>query len=1035
MEKEVKAGLVVVALIVLIAVGLLLGVFEKKEIQLSPEEGLVAYYKFEGNADDETGRNNGVNNGVGFITDVKRGNVASFSGSSYINIGKDSGLNFDDENEFSLEAWVKPGELAGNHQFIINKWGYGNSYILRINTNNKFELVWNDGATRKLEATGKSLEIEKWYHVISTFKQNEQRIYVDGEEINPASFGGSLASDAGDVYIGKQVTGANYFKGSLDEVKLWNRALTKAEVEQYQHPRLFIFKEDIADLKSKINIGVPRQIWEALKERADSEINDKVLYSSELDRRERALRFALAYLLEEDEAKKNKYAEASYKTIEELFNSEGWHSSWYLNGSDGASSRSIFVAAVVYDWVYDYLDESRKSQIENKLRYEIDSLYNNYLKKYGKNTYTNGHYQDAMQAVYVGERALKNTDTAKLNFVDAEFGKLNNYLPRDGSWHEGPYYWQEYIGAFLPYYELKKQLEDVNLFSGNSWLPQTYVLPVYYQLPDKLNVVNFGDAFPRISWSSKLFFLLAREYNNGYFQDFAMDNYENINSLILTTGRGGCNHCWHEKTGGGKSEIIKEGDNHILKLTQESSNDFYVYQKFSGSGEVIVRGKAKALNERGLVQVCNSSGNCNPCGIAVSSEFAAFECSRSISDSSSFVEIRLRPRPAGQYPTGNVVYFDDVQAFINSENKAYNSGFELNELAIDSVFDLLWYDNVNRANTNTLGLEHHFVDTGLFVKRDSWNEDSSYFTFKSGIPGGYWINVKRDSEPELIFSSAHDHPDENSFIYYAGGEVLLKDQGYTWLKKTANHNTIVVNNLGQLGEGSQWNIFSSVVRQDRNISSENKGKLEIIESNQNYTIVRGDASKMYPVEAGLNKYNRTILYTEDFFVVLDRVELANSGNVDWFFHSDGEINSEEASFTTLKNKLNLKIFNSGEFNKIVEDTNITYIDGQEKNSGKHLKLSKQGTALNFLGVFYLDGRVGSVQYSGNIVKIDGVDTVRFNLDTGELRYERMVECYTDADTNCDGAVDRAELGEYIMLWIAGEVTRESLGEAIMAWAV
>ncbi len=42
---------------------------------------------------------------------------------------------------------------------------------------------------------------------------------------------------------------------------------------------------------------------------------------------------------------------------------------------------------------------------------------------------------------------------------------------------------------------------------------------------------------------------------------------------------------------------------------------------------------------------------------------------------------------------------------------------------------------------------------------------------------------------------------------------------------------------------------------------------------------------------------------------------------------------------------------------------------------------------------------------------------------------------TDADTNCDGAVDRAELGEYIMLWIAGEVTRESLGEVIMAWAV
>lgn len=41
---------------------------------------------------------------------------------------------------------------------------------------------------------------------------------------------------------------------------------------------------------------------------------------------------------------------------------------------------------------------------------------------------------------------------------------------------------------------------------------------------------------------------------------------------------------------------------------------------------------------------------------------------------------------------------------------------------------------------------------------------------------------------------------------------------------------------------------------------------------------------------------------------------------------------------------------------------------------------------------------------------------------------------TPADINCDGIVDRNELGDYIDRWVNGQVTRQSLGEVIMAWA-
>ena len=42
-------------------------------------------------------------------------------------------------------------------------------------------------------------------------------------------------------------------------------------------------------------------------------------------------------------------------------------------------------------------------------------------------------------------------------------------------------------------------------------------------------------------------------------------------------------------------------------------------------------------------------------------------------------------------------------------------------------------------------------------------------------------------------------------------------------------------------------------------------------------------------------------------------------------------------------------------------------------------------------------------------------------------------CNTEADTNCDGVVDRSELGVYITKWLNNQITRTKLGEVIMAW--
>ena len=48
---------------------------------------------------------------------------------------------------------------------------------------------------------------------------------------------------------------------------------------------------------------------------------------------------------------------------------------------------------------------------------------------------------------------------------------------------------------------------------------------------------------------------------------------------------------------------------------------------------------------------------------------------------------------------------------------------------------------------------------------------------------------------------------------------------------------------------------------------------------------------------------------------------------------------------------------------------------------------------------------------------------------------QIISCNTEADTDCDGIIDRNELGVYINKWLNNQVTRTELGNVIMAWAI
>jgi len=80
-------------------------------------------------------------------------------------------------------------------------------------------------------------------------------------------------------------------------------------------------------------------------------------------------------------------------------------------------------------------------------------------------------------------------------------------------------------------------------------------------------------------------------------------------------------------------------------------------------------------------------------------------------------------------------------------------------------------------------------------------------------------------------------------------KYLIRDDGYAD-KLTSNHNTLLVNGSGQIGEGSRWfdNGLSKTARSEPSI-------LKAI-SEDGFDYMLGDATSAYPSSTGLTKYQR-----------------------------------------------------------------------------------------------------------------------------------------------------------------------------------
>lgn len=203
--------------------------------------GLVAYYSFNGNANDTSGYgNNGAANAVTFVPD--RFGIASnavfLNGSSaYVGIPYSTNFNIPGNGQFTLAAWFKlsgygSGAL-GIGSLIVKgtangAWDYG----LECPYANQLVLWAGQGGQYPCVSTN-VLQLSKWYQGVVTYSNAHWALYQNGVLLNETNTAYQITTSAGGLAIGRKGEAAtDNFYGTIDDVRIYNRALSASEVSR-----------------------------------------------------------------------------------------------------------------------------------------------------------------------------------------------------------------------------------------------------------------------------------------------------------------------------------------------------------------------------------------------------------------------------------------------------------------------------------------------------------------------------------------------------------------------------------------------------------------------------------------------------------------------------------------------------------------------------------------------------------------------------------------------------------------------------------
>ena len=207
--------------------------------------------------------------------------------------------------------------------------------------------------------------------------------------------------------------------------------------------------------------------------------------------------------------------------------------------------------------------------------------------------------------------------------------------------------------------------------------------------------------------------------------------------------------------------------------------------------------------------------------------------------------------------------------------------------------NFIWYDpSVPAHGLAALPTLQHFPDLDLLVARSDRSGQESAIVMRAGPPLG-----KRVQAMHIPYDigTAHTHPDINHITLFADGDYLLLDNGYTAVKDTHQHNTLVVNGKQQVGGGAQWTKWPSYPVPDPQPS------LKAVTPQTAFDYWVGEGAAAYPSSVGLTRFDRHVLFAKpNILLVVDDIVTSSDAEFLLLWHPGATPSGDEKTGFTAK---------------------------------------------------------------------------------------------------------------------------------------
>ena len=204
--------------------------------------GLVAAYAFDegtgATANDSSSQFNTatLTNGVAWVVG-QHGSAVSFDGvNDYISIPNSASTNIAG-NAITLSMWINPQPLAGGDSVVIGKfWNTTMSspyyqYGLELGGGNRTDFYVGTTSGPRGAIGGATLPFNQWSYLAITFDGAQVTTYVNGALVNTQALSATITARGNPINIGADASPAQFNKGMLDDLRIYNSVLTQAQIQ------------------------------------------------------------------------------------------------------------------------------------------------------------------------------------------------------------------------------------------------------------------------------------------------------------------------------------------------------------------------------------------------------------------------------------------------------------------------------------------------------------------------------------------------------------------------------------------------------------------------------------------------------------------------------------------------------------------------------------------------------------------------------------------------------------------------------------